>query len=166
MPIIESLLSGTALGICEHAIKAGKYAVADVRNTYSEVEYTQRMLKASNRYIENYRKRHCQVKMMPGLMSAPRDLENIYTAVKLLDNKSRRAFLGPAKLEAAYREQGSRGFGSSNAPRVEGMAIANEQNLLMVLEGPGIGKSTFLRKIGLEALKKEGAISHECIPVF
>ena len=37
----------------------------------------------------------------------------------------------------------------------------------MLLGGPGVGKSTFLRKVGLEALKgKNGNFEHECIPVF
>ncbi|MDE0324274.1 MAG: NACHT domain-containing protein [Candidatus Poribacteria bacterium] len=37
----------------------------------------------------------------------------------------------------------------------------------MLLGGPGIGKSTFLRKVGLEALKgKDGNFKHQCIPVF
>jgi predicted NACHT family NTPase len=37
----------------------------------------------------------------------------------------------------------------------------------MVLGAPGAGKSTFLRKIGLEALKGEkGEYKHSCIPVF
>ncbi|WP_235526598.1 NACHT domain-containing protein [Nostoc piscinale] len=37
----------------------------------------------------------------------------------------------------------------------------------MVLGGPGAGKSTFLRKMGLEALKgKRGGFQHNCIPVF
>jgi hypothetical protein len=37
----------------------------------------------------------------------------------------------------------------------------------MVLGGPGMGKSTFLRKVGLEALKQgQGEYQHTCIPVF
>lgn len=37
----------------------------------------------------------------------------------------------------------------------------------MVLGQPGAGKSTFLRKTGLEALKgKKGGFKHNCIPVF
>ena len=37
----------------------------------------------------------------------------------------------------------------------------------MVLGGPGVGKSTFLRKVGFEALKgKNGKFQHACIPVF
>ena len=37
----------------------------------------------------------------------------------------------------------------------------------MLLGGPGVGKSTFLRKVGFEALKgKRGHFQHKCIPVF
>ncbi|PSB25134.1 NACHT domain-containing protein [Stenomitos frigidus] len=37
----------------------------------------------------------------------------------------------------------------------------------MVLGGPGAGKSTFLKRIGLEALKgKNGGFNHSCIPVL
>ena len=46
------------------------------------------------------------------------------------------------------------------------MTVANAERFLMVLGGPGIGKSTFLRKIGLETLKKDGRLQRECIPVF
>ena len=41
------------------------------------------------------------------------------------------------------------------------------EQYLMLLGGPGVGKSTFLRKVGLEALKGENRnFEHECIPVF
>lgn len=165
-PIIESLLSNTTLGIIDRAIKAGKYTAKEIRGAYDGVQHEQRVIAASNNYIENYRKRHCQIKIMPGLMTEPRELGTIYTAVKLLDDKSRRAFLGPEALEAAYREKGTRGLGDRDAERVEGIDVASDQQFLMVLGGPGIGKSTFLRKIGLEALKRDGAIKRECIPVF
>ena len=47
------------------------------------------------------------------------------------------------------------------------MRTANDKQYLMVLGGPGVGKSTFLRKIGLEALKEEeGNFEHTCTPVF
>jgi predicted NACHT family NTPase len=37
----------------------------------------------------------------------------------------------------------------------------------MVLGGPGVGKSTFLRKVGLEALKgRSPTFQHSCIPVL
>ncbi|MEM6521501.1 MAG: NACHT domain-containing protein [Cyanobacteria bacterium P01_C01_bin.70] len=50
------------------------------------------------------------------------------------------------------------------------MVVANAEQYLMVLGGPGIGKSTFLRKIGLEALKPQSdetkQIQRDCIPVL
>lgn len=46
-------------------------------------------------------------------------------------------------------------------------ALLDDEQYLMLLGGPGVGKSTFLRKVGLEALKEEdGSFTHECIPVF
>ncbi|PZU96612.1 MAG: histidine kinase, partial [Leptolyngbya sp.] len=69
-------------------------------------------------------------------------------------------------LEATYRAKGRRSFGSSESPRQDGIQVANAEQYLMVLGGPGIGKSTFLRKIGLEALRKNGQIQRDCIPVL
>lgn len=166
MPLFESAIGGTAVSIVETAVKAGKYAAKEVREAYTDVERVQQLIAASEAYLENYRHRHCQIKILPGLMNEPLDLEAIYTDVKILDDISRRAFIGPEALEAAYREKGSRYFGNSTAERLNGMTVANDKQCLMVLGGPGIGKSTFLRKIGLEALKKEGALTNECIPVF
>jgi hypothetical protein len=45
--------------------------------------------------------------------------------------------------------------------------LANQEQYLMVLGDPGIGKSTFLRKVGLEALKgKQGSYQHPLTPVL
>lgn len=47
------------------------------------------------------------------------------------------------------------------------MRVANNEQYLMVLGGPGVGKSTFLRKVGLETLNgEEGNFEHTCTPVF
>lgn len=47
------------------------------------------------------------------------------------------------------------------------MDVANAEASLCVLGGPGIGKTTYLRKIGLEALHgKNGQYKHDKIPVF
>ncbi len=54
--------------------------------------------------------------------------------------------------------------------KYSGLSIANQKQYLMVLGGPGAGKSTFLRKVGLEALRTfyyEGAeYGHRLIPVL
>jgi predicted NACHT family NTPase len=70
-------------------------------------------------------------------------------------------------LEKLYRQTNRRKFPSQDKGKQEGIKVANENQYLMVLGAPGIGKSTFLRKMGLEALKgKEGKFQHTCIPVL
>jgi len=166
MPLFESAIGGVAVSVVEGAIALSKHTAKEIRGQYSEVEHINRLRTASDAYINNYLNRHCQIKIMPGLMKEPLDLESIYTDVKILDDRSIRAFLGPDELESAYRKKGKRSFGRSEAERTNGMTVANAERLLMVLGGPGIGKSTFLRKIGLESLKKNGQLQRECIPVF
>lgn len=66
-----------------------------------------------------------------------------------------------------YRQTGKHELRGENLAKQEGITVANQEQYLMVLGAPGAGKSTFLRKIGLEALKgKSGVFQHECIPVF
>ncbi|MEO0768578.1 MAG: NACHT domain-containing protein [Cyanobacteria bacterium J06649_4] len=166
MALLESAIGGIAVSVFDQAIKAGQYAAKEIRGAYSETQHVQQVMAASNAYIDNYLNRHCQIKIMPGLMKEPLDLESIYTTVKLLDDRSRRVFVGLEELEGDYRTRGRRGFGLEDAERLQGMDVANSKQFLMVLGGPGIGKSTFLRKIGLETLKRDGQVQQECIPVF
>ncbi len=165
MPLFESAIGGIAVSVFDQAINAGKYAAKEIRGAYSKVEHEQRVIKAAKAYEENYLNRQCKIKIMPGLMKEPLDLEKIYTTVKLLDDNSRRLFMGLEELEKGYRARGKRVF-SSGGERLKGIDIANSRQFLMVLGGPGIGKSTFLRKIGLETLKQSGKVQHDCIPVF
>ncbi|WP_299489515.1 NACHT domain-containing protein [Acaryochloris sp. IP29b_bin.137] len=71
-------------------------------------------------------------------------------------------------LEENYRQRKVFLLEEKHTKRQSGIEIANSFQYLMVLGGPGTGKSTFLRKIGLEALKEshEGYYEHNCIPVF
>jgi predicted NACHT family NTPase len=162
MALLESAIGGVAVTVIEQGIKAGGFVGKQLKAAYKETQLNQ----AVNAYVKRYENRHCQVKVMPGLMKEPLPLEDIYTAVKLLDDKSIRYFAAIDDLEQTYREKGRRSFSASEAERLDGIAVANEEPLLMVLGGPGIGKSTFLRKIGLETLKKDGQIQRDCIPVL
>lgn len=166
MPLFESAIGGIAVSLLDQAVKAGRYVTKEGRNAYNKVQDEQRMIAAANAYIDNYVNRHCKIKILPGLTKDPLDLESIYTAVKLLDERSIQLFTGLEELETTYRAKGRRGFGTADAKRLKGIDIANDKQFLMVLGGPGIGKSTFLRKIGLEALKKGGELRRACIPVF
>ncbi|MEM6432269.1 MAG: NACHT domain-containing protein [Cyanobacteria bacterium P01_D01_bin.115] len=123
------------------------------------------IFQAFQRYVGNYRYRHCQLKVLG--MRQPVDLEEVYTSVRLLDSEGIRAFESLEALEKAYREQRRRQSTGSQGKAKPGVKLARAEQYLMVLGSPGAGKSTFLRKMGLEALKgNKGGLKHRCIPVF
>ena len=65
------------------------------------------------------------------------------------------------------RQNSIRIFNAGNKLRQLGLDVANRERYLTVLGGSGMGKSTFLRKIGLEALKgNKGEFLHHCIPIL
>ena len=66
-----------------------------------------------------------------------------------------------------YREAGQRLLRYRSKERQDGITVASQKQFLMVLGAPGAGKSTFLRKIGLESFKgKKGNFKHQAIPVL
>ncbi|MGP1382535.1 MAG: NACHT domain-containing protein [Thainema sp.] len=123
--------------------------------------------RASEQYIKNYEKRHGQLKIVCAGMDAPVKLDEVYTAVEFLDSSTRRYFRDADSLEDWFRKSGKRSFSYSHSTKQKGIKVANREQYLLVLGGPGVGKSTFLRKVGLEALKgKQGEYEHRCIPVM
>ena len=122
---------------------------------------------ACHQYNKNYRERHGQIKVFSVGMRTPISLDDIYVTVQLLDQHTALQYKSPEEIEQAFRERSERYFDSDLDKRQEGTQVANNEQYLMVLGGPGAGKSTFLRKVGLEALKGEqGNFLHKCIPVF
>ena len=122
---------------------------------------------ASHQYEKNYRERHGQVKVFCVGMREPIPLDDVYVAVQFLDDRSRSRYGSPEDVEKAFRQRSPSRFISNADKRKGGTVVANEKQYLMLLGGPGVGKSTFLRKVGLEALKGEnGNFEHACIPVF
>jgi hypothetical protein len=117
-------------------------------------------------YAKKYRERHAQIKLLR--MPQAIDLETIYTKVRFLDERN--PFLSLESLEQYHREGQRRGLQMRECVELDGFTAVNENACLMVLGAPGAGKSTFLRRIGLEALKVgvDGAAeyAHACIPVF
>lgn len=122
---------------------------------------------ASHQYEKNYRDRHGQIKVFCVGMREPISLDDVYVRVQFLDDDSRLSYRSLEQIEKVFRERNQRHFVSNSDKRKDGTVVANEKQNLMVLGGPGVGKSTFLRKVGLEALKGEnGNFRHTCIPVF
>ncbi|MGL5939839.1 MAG: NACHT domain-containing protein [Waterburya sp.] len=120
---------------------------------------------ASRQYAKNYWKRHGILKVLG--MREPVSLESIYTAVQLLSERDIERFKTDEALEEAFRNSREQRFYFDNKKKQDGITIAKQKQYLTVLGAPGSGKSTFLRKIGLEAFKgKKGNYKHDCIPVF
>jgi predicted NACHT family NTPase len=126
----------------------------------------QEIFKASKKYNQNYSERHGTLKVLG--MREPIPLESVYIAVQFLDNTTIRRFETIEALENVYRQSQQRGFYRRDSQRKSGLEVANQTQYLMVLGGPGMGKSTFLRKVGLEILSGEQPhwFQHDCIPVF
>lgn len=117
-------------------------------------------------YERKYIERYGKVKLTLSGMREGVPLEQIYTGVRFLDGLSIGQFASIEALEKGFREKPRR-FRQQDCLPQDGMAVTNQYPLLMVLGGPGAGKSTYLRRVGLEALRvKDSQFQHECIPVM
>lgn len=167
---IETILLTNAAGaLAKQAVsilsESGKGLFGSFGNKVSQT--TQQLIfDASRKYVQSYTERHGILKVLG--MPEPVKLENVYTTVQLLDSSGIRSFESTEKLEKAFREQGRKFRVFEETEKRSGVTIANERQYLMVLGAPGSGKTTFLRKIGLEALKgkKISRFEHQCIPVL
>ncbi|MBT9317266.1 NACHT domain-containing protein [Leptothoe spongobia] len=160
-PLTQSVLISLVAPIYESAIGPGK-------NVFSwfnrKIQYERNLEISVHEYEERYKTRHGKLKLLG--MTEPRDIESVFTNIKLGRSKSRQ-FKSIQTLEESHRQGRRRKFDTVNPPEKEAFDIVNQEKFLMILGGPGAGKSTFLRRIGLEALKpKHGKLDNPCIPVF
>ena len=93
--MIESAIGGIAVPVFEQVWKAGGFAIDVIKTEYNKAEAVNKLIAASNRYEQKYKKRHVQIKIMPSLMKEPLPLESIYTAVEA---KALRDYLDANKL--------------------------------------------------------------------
>lgn len=115
-------------------------------------------------YAQRYWDRHGIVRVLK--MTKPMNLESIYINVQCLDSFSRDKYESSLNLEKAFRESNRR-YRSPKDNKQEGMVFANQEKYLMVFGEPGIGKSTFLRKVGLEAMKGNNEkYQHNLTPIL
>jgi energy-coupling factor transporter ATP-binding protein EcfA2 len=113
----------------------------------------------SRKYIENYIERHGTLKVLGMPEGVP--LDSVYTKVNFRDETISN-YLSISDVEKIFRDRECH----DQEKRIA-LEVANEKQYLMVLGHPGSGKTTFLRKVGLEALKgQKGEYSHSCIPVL
>ncbi len=110
-------------------------------NTPIDEPIKQLIFNASHRYIENYEKRHGNLKIV--CTDAPVRLDEVYTAAQLLERADVRYFESVETLQDLFRQSG-RGFKLKSAVRQDGIAVANQHQYLMALGIPGVGKSTWI----------------------
>ncbi|OHE82955.1 MAG: hypothetical protein A2107_00610 [Verrucomicrobia bacterium GWF2_62_7] len=141
-------------------------AVGTMHSGRRRVDNDQGIYEACRRYFKTYTDRHGQIKVLG--MSQPVPLRDIYTAVKFMRPEDRQRFASPQDMRTAFLDEGGRGFSLIHKDKMAGVEVANAAQFLNVLGEPGSGKSTFLRRMGLEALmpKRERLYEHMCLPVF
>jgi hypothetical protein len=164
-PLIAQAVSGVAIPVFQSIWAGGGKILDRFGKALDGKKAKQAIDAASRQYAQNYTERHGILKVLG--MREPVALESVYTAVQFLDDSAIRSFESVEMLEEVYRQAKQRSFQPEDCQKQEGLNVANEKQYLMVLGGPGAGKSTFLRRMGLEALKgKKGKFQHACIPVF
>ncbi len=111
------------------------------------------------RYVTNYNDRHGVLKVLG--MGRSVSLDSVYTQVNFRP-ETILFYQSIDDEEKVFRQRELR-----DEQKRLGLDMARENQYLMVLGGPGTGKSTFLRKVGLEALKQDkGGYKIDCIPVL
>ncbi|WP_225414064.1 NACHT domain-containing protein [Stigmatella hybrida] len=143
-------------------------AVKGIGASIVEQEAIQKGMKA---YANNFLERFGQVKILGMAEAVP--LREIYTAAQVISPNVLSRFrstiqlqeiisprqiharrFSDLELEEALFEQDRRGLSWINhdEPRRPCLDLANKERFLNVLGAPGAGKTTFLRRLGLEAL--------------
>jgi hypothetical protein len=164
--------------IVEETVKATIKAIIDFSKTIGlKVSDKIKINKAVKNYVENYIHRHGQVKVLG--MQRPVELQSIYINVDVISPNYLNSYKSLEGLQQSFREKGNRRFHHHSAIREAGIDIVNKEQYLNVLGSPGTGKTTFLKRIGLEALlpKTEKKLDnkhlttisqfkHDCIPVL
>jgi ribosome biogenesis GTPase A len=164
-PLIAQAVSGVAVPVFQSIWAGGGKILDRFGKALDGKKVKQAIDAASRQYAQNYTERHAILKVLG--MREPVSLESVYTAVQFLDDSAIRSFESVEGLERVYRQGKQRSFQPEDCQKQEGLKVANDKQYLMVLGGPGAGKSTFLQRMGLEALKgKQGKFQHACIPVF
>lgn len=139
----------------------------DMADIKLDEPFRQLLFSATKKYVQTYTERHGHVQVLG--MSKPIPLDDIYSGAWMLDSAALKSYASQSDLEETYRNKEQRRFRDYNCPKRNGIEIARDKDCarLIVLGDPGIGKSTFLRKVGLEALKgNAGDYQLPHIPVF
>lgn len=163
--------------LIEESVKATFETVLTISQSISlKINEKIKVNKAIKNYVVNYIHRHGQIKVLG--MPKPIFLQSIYINVDVNTTSYLNSYQSLAGLEKNFREKSDRRFHHHTAIRKHGIEIANKEKYLNILGAPGAGKSTFLKRIGLEALmpksnssnlieiKSQSSYNHYCLPVL
>lgn len=163
-PIITAAISGVAVPIFQSMWGSGGKILGLFGRALDE-KSKEMIFRASGQYARRYRERHGIVKVLGMQASVP--IEEIYTSVRFLGDSELKRLDSIEDLEKTFRQEKKRTLSFARGEKKTGIKVANEEQYLMVLGGPGAGKSTFLKRVGLEALRgKSNNFDHRCIPVL
>jgi len=158
--VIEAKISSSSL--VNHLSYIAKKEAGEAFQVISD---QRKAAKAFKQYVDKYKNRYGFLKLLG--MPQGLALDSIYTPVRILNELSLRQFETIADLEKNYRNSDKRRLRIGECLTEDGIEVANKNQYLIVLGNPGAGKSTFLRSLGLEALKEDaGRFQHHCIPVM
>lgn len=150
---LDQIIRSEPLPINEEWVKSLSELILSIFPENSEQVY-----QATRRYIRQYYKDYGQLKVLG--MRHPMKLEDIYTTVKVLPQSLISNFSDLDGISKVFKDKNALNIDDKQ----DGLIVANEYQYLTVLGAPGSGKSTFLRKIGLEFIK--GKLEHNLIPVL
>ncbi len=130
-----------------------------------EVYFSHAVSKAATQYARNYVKSYAFIQIF-GSQSLT-TLLSIYISQRLKQaHTSVRSFESVDELEEAFSRDLQRSS-YSKGNNLLGLNIANEEAYLTILGEPAVGKTTFLKYIGMEALYyPESRYKHDVLPVF
>lgn len=170
-----------ATNLDETATTATQLALQIVKSGFRFVVNENDVQRAMQEYQRRFNQRHGSVKILG--MVEPVPLNQVYTAVQVIPPTYLSRFSSVEGLEQSFRASGSRRLFIHGERTRDGIEVANERQYLTVLGAPGAGKSTFLRKLAMEALLPRRTWSaqllalfrpgttwsdykHDCLPVF
>jgi len=163
--LLEPFVSSATNSLTTLAVDIAKNGGGKLLQTYKDKGA---ILAASNQYASKYAERHSLLRILG--MRDPISLESVYTKVEILNEWETQRITSIETLEEAFQQNPRGGYLSKDVNKQEGLAVARDHQYLMILGEPGAGKSTFLKKMGLDALtgqeKSKENYKNKVIPVF
>ncbi|ATB41927.1 hypothetical protein CYFUS_007403 [Cystobacter fuscus] len=137
-----ALTAGTAFQLVWEGLKGLSRRIAD----------HDRVRRGMHAYARNFLERYGNIKVLN--MDQPVPLRDIYVAAQAIPPRAMKSFCSVEELHKLFLLRGKRLSWPKAHPgsRTDCLEHSNKSRFLNVLGCPGAGKSTFLRRLGLEAL--------------